>query len=128
MQPLAKLIWMDGRLRPWDDARVHVMAHSLHYGIGVFEGIRCYAQAHGPPAVFRLRDHVERLFDSARVCSMELPQSRAEVYDACRETVRVNGLDDCYVRPIACYVEGQPGLGAINPVQIAIAAFKWGAY
>jgi branched-chain amino acid aminotransferase len=128
MQPLAKLIWMDGRLRPWQEARVHVMAHTLHYGVGVFEGMRSYAQKSGPAAIFRLADHVDRLIDSARCVGMQLPYAREALMDACRVAVRENGFGDCYVRPIALHAEGEPGLGALNPVSVAVAAFPWGAY
>ncbi len=128
MQPLAKLIWMDGRLRPWEEARVHVMAHTLHYGVGVFEGVRCYAQESGLPAIFRLGDHVDRLIDSARCVGMELPFTRDALLEACRVTVRENGFSDCYLRPIALHADGEPGLGAVNPVSVAVAAFAWGAY
>jgi len=128
MEPLAKLIWMDGRMRPWEEARVHVMAHTLHYGVGVFEGIRCYAQKSGAPAIFRLEDHVDRLLDSARCVAMKLPFERAELIEACRIAVRENGLADCYLRPIAIHVDGEPGVGAINPVSVAVMAFAWGAY
>lgn len=128
MQPLAKRIWMDGRLVPWEDARVHVMAHTLHYGIGVFEGVRCYAQASGPPAIFRLEDHVDRLLDSARCVGMEIPYTRAQLIDACKSAVRENALNDCYLRPVAIHVEGEPGLGSVTRVSVSIVAFAWGAY
>jgi|SRR5688572_6971747 len=128
MQPLARHIWMDGRMRAWEDARVHVMAHTLHYGIGVFEGIRCYAQKSGPAAIFRLGEHVDRLVDSARCVGMQIPYGRDELIEACRTAVRENGLGDGYLRPIAIHVDGEPGLGAVNPVSVAIAAFAWGAY
>ena len=91
-------IWMDGELVPWDEARVHVLTHSLHYGSGVFEGIRTYAAADGP-AVFRLTDHIQRLFDSAKLIMMEIPYTRDAIVDACKLIVRESGLDSCYVRP-----------------------------
>lgn len=128
MQPRAKSIWMDGSLRPWEEARVHVMAHTLHYGVGVFEGVRCYAQAAGGPAAFRLADHVERLFESARCVGMQIPFTREVIVEACQSAVRANGLADCYLRPVALHVDGEPGLGAINPVSVAVVAFPWGAY
>jgi len=128
MKPLAKWIWMDGRLVPWQDAHLHVMTHTLHYGIGVFEGIRCYAQASGPPAIFRLADHVERLKDSARCCGTELPFDRAALSDACKTVVRENGLGDCYLRPIAVHTDGEPGLGSMTPVSVSVVAFPYGAY
>ncbi|MSR45555.1 MAG: branched-chain amino acid transaminase [Planctomycetes bacterium] len=128
MQSPAKLVWMDGRLVPWADARVHVMASTLHYGVGVFEGVRCYAQPNGTPAIFRLEDHVDRLIDSARCVAMELPFDRAALVQACKEVVRANGFADCYLRPVALHDFGEPGLGAQNPVRVAIVAFQWGAY
>jgi branched-chain amino acid aminotransferase len=119
---------MDGRLVPWQDARVHVMTHTLHYGIGVFEGIRCYAQASGPPAIFRLGDHVDRLRDSARCVGSELPFDRAALIDGCRTIVRENGFGDCYLRPIAVHTDGEPGLGSMTPMSVSIVCFPYGAY
>jgi len=128
MKPLARWIWMDGRLVPWQDARLHVMTHTLHYGVGVFEGIRCYAQASGAPAIFRLGDHVDRLRDSARCVGSELPFDRAALIDACKKTVKENGFGDCYLRPIAVHTDGEPGLGSMTPVSVSIVAFPYGAY
>ncbi len=128
MQPPAQQVWIDGRLAPWEDARFHVMASTLHYGVGVFEGVRCYAQKAGPPAIFRLEEHVDRLHDSAKCVGMELPFDRAALIEGCRAIVRANGLADCYLRPIAFHDAGEPGLGASNPVRVVIAAFPWGAY
>ena len=121
-------IWMDGKLVPWDQAQVHVLTHSLHYGSGVFEGIRTYATADGP-AVFRLTDHIERLLDSAKLIMMEIPYSRDELVEACRLVVRESGLDSCYVRPIAFLGYGEIGLNPLPcDVNVAIAAWPWGAY
>ncbi len=121
-------IWMDGELVPWDEARVHVLTHSLHYGSGVFEGIRTYAAADGP-AVFRLTDHIQRLFDSAKLIMMTIPYERDEIVEACKLTVRESGLDSCYVRPIAFRGAGPMGLYPCdNPVEVLIAAWEWGAY
>ena len=121
-------IWMDGELVPWDEARVHVLTHSLHYGSGVFEGIRTYATADGP-AVFRLTDHIERLLDSAKLIMMEIPYSLEELVEACKLTVRENGLDSCYVRPIAYLGYGEIGLNPLPcPVNVSIAVWPWGAY
>lgn len=121
-------IWMDGELVPWDEARVHVLAHSLHYGSGVFEGIRTYSTSSGP-AVFRLTDHIERLLDSAKLVMMEIPYSRDELVDACKLTVRESGLDSCYVRPIAYLGYGEIGLNPLPcPVNVSIAVWPWGAY
>jgi branched-chain amino acid aminotransferase len=121
-------IWMDGELVPWDEARVHVLTHSLHYGSGVFEGIRTYATADGP-AVFRLTDHIERMLDSAKLVMMEIPFSREELVEACKLTVRESGLDSCYVRPIAYLGYGEIGLNPLPcPVNVSIAVWPWGAY
>jgi branched-chain amino acid aminotransferase len=121
-------IWMDGELVPWDEARVHVLTHSLHYGSGVFEGIRTYAAADGP-AVFRLTDHIQRLFDSAKLIMMEIPYTRDEIVEACKLTVRESGLDSCYVRPIAFLGYGEIGLNPLPcEVNVSIAAWPWGSY
>ncbi len=121
-------IWMDGELVPWEEAQVHVLTHSLHYGSGVFEGIRTYATADGP-AVFRLTDHVERLLDSAKLIMMESPYSRDELVEACKLIVRESGLDSCYVRSIAFLGYGEIGLNPLPcEVNVAIAAWPWGAY
>jgi branched-chain amino acid aminotransferase len=121
-------IWMDGELVPWDQAQVHVLTHSLHYGSGVFEGIRTYATADGP-AVFRLTDHIERLLDSAKLIMMGIPYSRDELVDASKLVVRESGLDSCYVRPIAFLGYGEIGLNPLPcEVNVAIAAWPWGAY
>ena len=104
-------IWMNGELIDWDDARVHVGVHSLHYGSGVFEGIRCYETPQGP-AVFRLTDHMQRLHDSASLIHMKLPYTVDELRAACNELLAVNGLPECYVRPIAFYGFGQLGVAA----------------
>jgi branched-chain amino acid aminotransferase len=121
-------IWMDGELVPWDEARVHVLTHSLHYGSGVFEGIRTYAAADGP-AVFRLTDHIQRLLDSAKLIMMKIPYSRDELVDACKLTVRESGLDSCYVRPIAYLGYGEIGLNPLPcDVNVSIAVWPWGSY
>jgi branched-chain amino acid aminotransferase len=121
-------IWMDGELVPWDEARVHVLTHSLHYGSGVFEGIRTYAAADGP-AVFRLTDHIQRLFDSAKLVMMEIPYTRDEIVEACKLTVRESGLDSCYVRPIAYLGYGEIGLNPLPcETNVSIAVWPWGSY
>ncbi len=121
-------IWMNGELVDWADARIHVGAHGLHYGTGVFEGIRCYETAKGP-AVFRLTDHLERLHNSARLLYMDLPFSVEELRTACLELVAVNGLPECYLRPIAFYGYGELGVStAGNPVDVVIMSWPWGAY
>jgi branched-chain amino acid aminotransferase len=121
-------IWMNGELIDWDDAKVHVGAHGLHYGTGVFEGIRCYDTPQGP-AVFRLRDHLERLHNSAKLLYMELPYSVDELRDVCKEVICANGLPSCYLRPIAFYGYGELGVQARgNPVEVAIMSWPWGTY
>jgi branched-chain amino acid aminotransferase len=121
-------IWMDGRLVDWDDARVHVLTHTLHYGCGVFEGIRAYETADGP-AVFRLTDHIERLFASAKIFMIDIPFTVEDIVEATRETVRVNGLPSCYIRPIVYLGYGEMGLNPLPcPVQVSIAVWPWGAY
>jgi branched-chain amino acid aminotransferase len=121
-------IWMDGELVPWQDAKVHVLTHSLHYGSGVFEGIRTYKAADGP-AVFRLTDHIQRLLDSAKLLAMTIPYTRDELVEACKLTVRASGLESCYVRPIAFLGYGEMGLNPLPcPVNVSIAVWPWGAY
>jgi branched-chain amino acid aminotransferase len=121
-------IWMNGELVDWADARIHIGAHGLHYGSGVFEGIRCYETEKGP-AVFRLQDHLQRLEDSAKVLFMDLPYSIAELRAATHELVAANGLPSCYIRPIAFFGYGELGVAAAgNPVDVAIISFPWGAY
>ena len=125
----AKYIWMDGKLINWDEARVHVLVHTLHYGLGVFEGIRCYACADGRSAVFRLKDHVRRLFDSAKIVMMELPYTQEEIYNATLETLKANWQKEAYIRPIAFIGEGVMGLHPQdNPINVAIVTWEWGAY
>ncbi len=121
-------IWMDGELVPWDDATVHVLTPSLHYGWGVYEGIRAYATETGS-AVFRLRDHISRLRDSARVYLMELSWTDEELVEAVRELVRVNGHESCYIRPIAYLGYGEMGVAPqLDAVRMSIAVWPWGSY
>ena len=121
-------IWMNGEFVDWADAKIHVGAHGLHYGSGVFEGIRCYETPKGP-AVFRLRDHLRRLHDSARLLYMEIPYSVDELAEASHELIGVNGLPECYLRPIAFYGYGQLGVAAReNPVETVIMSWPWGTY
>lgn len=121
-------IWMNGKLVPWSEAKVHVLSHALHYGSGVFEGIRAYATGDGP-AVFRLTDHLERLRRSAKLHYMELPYSTAELAQAVKDLIRANGLDACYIRPIAFRGYGEMGLYPLKaPVECCIAVWPWGAY
>jgi branched-chain amino acid aminotransferase len=121
-------IWMNGELVDWADANVHIGAHGLHYGTGVFEGIRCYETDDGP-AIFRLGDHLDRLADSARLLRMELPFTVEELRSACVELVAANELLECYLRPIAFYGAGELAVRPRdNPVEVAIMCWPWGAY
>lgn len=123
-----KKIWMDGRFVPWKEATVHVLTHSLHYGLGVFEGIRCYKGEQGS-AIFRLKEHVDRLFGSAHIVQLEIPFSPAEISQAIIETVKLNRLEECYIRPIVFIGYGEMGLFVEkNPIQVSIAAWPWGTY
>jgi branched-chain amino acid aminotransferase len=121
-------IWMNGELVPWDDAKVHVLTHGLHYGTGVFEGVRAYETDRGP-AIFRHRDHLERLQKSAELYYLDLPYSLEELREATHEVIRRNGLDSCYIRPIAFRGYGEMGLYAPTaPVEVIVAVWPWGAY
>jgi branched-chain amino acid aminotransferase len=127
IEPVAK-IWMDGKLVEWEQATVHVLTHGLHYGSGVFEGIRTYDTKQGP-AIFRLTDHIRRLYRSAHVYHMDIPFSPDELVEAATETVRVNGLRECYVRPMAYRGYAEMGLNPLPaPVNVSIAVWKWGLY
>jgi len=124
----ADQIWMDGKLVPWDQAQVHVLTHSLHYGLGIFEGIRCYKGEKGS-AIFRLKEHIARLFASAHIMKMKLPYAPEQLEAAVVETVRANRLEACYIRPIAFIGAGEMGLYVKeNPIHVAIAAWSWGTY
>ena len=121
-------IWMNGELVDWADAKIHIGTHALHYGSGVFEGVRCYDTPRGP-AVFRLGDHFQRLHNSAQLLYMQIPYSVAELTDACNDLLAANALPECYIRPIAFYGYGQLGVAARdNPVEVAIMSWPWGAY
>ncbi len=121
-------IWMDGEFVGWDEAKVHILTHTLHYGLGAFEGIRCYDTPKGP-AVFRLDDHVQRLFDSAKIFLLEIPFTEAEIRQAILDTIRVNSIRECYIRPIVYIGYGAMGLYPKgNPINVAIAVWPWGAY
>lgn len=121
-------IWMNGELVDWDKAQVHVLTHTLHYGTGVFEGIRAYETPDGP-AVFRLTEHINRLFNSAKILGMEIPYTVDEIIQATKDTVRSTGLGSCYIRPIAYYGYGEMGLNTLPcTVDVAIACWPWGAY
>jgi branched-chain amino acid aminotransferase len=122
-------IWMDGKLIPWDQANIHIMTHTLHYGVGAFEGIRCYETDDGRSAVFRLHEHVRRLLDSAKIVTIPVEHTHEQLVKACLDTVRANKLKSCYLRPLIYIGDGAMGLGAMNnPTRVAIVAWKWGAY
>lgn len=123
-----KYIWFNGELVAWENAKVHVMTHALHYGSSVFEGIRCYETPRGP-AIFRLAPHTRRLFDSARIYRMDLPFTPAQINDACKTVVRENGLKSAYLRPLVWRGYGELGVFPLkNPVEVMVAAVEWGAY
>jgi branched-chain amino acid aminotransferase len=122
------VIWYDGKLVPWRDANTHVLTHSLHYGLAVFEGLRAYKTASGT-AIFRLKEHTERMFNSAHIYMMKIPYDRETLMEAQKEVVRGNKLDSCYVRPIAFYGSEKMGVSPKGAkVHVAIAAWPWGAY
>ncbi len=126
-QPSDK-IWMDGKFVDWADANVHVLTHSLHYGLAVFEGLRCYKGKRGS-AIFRLQEHVDRLFESAHIGMIQIPYEKKQVADAIVETVRVNKLDACYIRPLVYIGYGAMGVHpGDNPIRLAVAAWHWGTY
>jgi branched-chain amino acid aminotransferase len=121
-------IWMDGQLVDWADAKIHILTHTLHYGCGVFEGIRAYSTSRGP-AVFRLTDHIQRLFNSAKIFMIDVPFTPEQIIEATKETVRVNGLPECYIRPIVYLGYGEMGLNPLPcPVNVSIAVWPWGTY
>ena len=121
-------IWMNGAFVKWDDAKVHILTHSLHYSTAVFEGIRCYKTENGP-AVFRLQEHVDRLFNSAHILQMQIPFTREAVAEAILETVRENKIDACYIRPLAYIGYGAMGVFPKgNPIDLSIAVWPWGSY
>jgi len=122
-------IWVDGGFVDWADAKVHLLTHTLHYGLGVFEGIRCYRTYDGRSAVFRLSEHIRRLFDSARINLLEIPFGREEIEEATLETMRRNHLEEGYMRPLVFIGDGEMGLNpGSNPIRVAIMAWAWGAY
>ena len=127
LKPLSK-IWMDGKFVPWDDAKIHVLTHGLHYGMAVFEGIRSFSTKKGP-AIFRLNEHLDRFYNSAKVYRMPITFSAKELADACRELVRLNGLAESYIRPIAFTSYGAMGLNPLTSrISVAIASWEWAAY
>ena len=122
-------IWLDGEMVNWNDAQVHILTHSLHYGLGGFEGIRAYKGADGSTAIFKLREHIDRLFDTCKMVLLEPKFTRAQVMQACIETVRVNAMPESYIRPMIFIGEGEMGLIVPNnPIRATVIAWKWGAY
>ena len=128
MIPKTEKIWMDGKFVDWDKATIHVLTHTLHYGLGVFEGIRCYETRSGP-AIFRLDEHIDRLFRSAHIFLLDMPYTKKEIRDAIIGTVKVNNIKECYIRPLVYIGYGAMGLYPKgNPVNVSIAVWSWGAY
>jgi branched-chain amino acid aminotransferase len=125
----SEYIWFNGTFVPWDEAKTHVLDHGLHYGSGVFEGIRAYETKDGNSAIFRLKEHVERMFRSARVLGMTIPYSKEKVRETIVETIRKNGLRESYIRPLVWYGYGELGVHALNlTVNVVVAAWRWGKY
>ncbi|MCL6465292.1 MAG: branched-chain amino acid transaminase [candidate division WOR-3 bacterium] len=124
----SKFIWMNGNFVPWEDARIHICSHIIHYGTGVFEGLRCYNTPKGP-AIFRLQDHTERLFNSAKIYRMELPFTKEEINQATVELIKKNELNECYIRPIVYRGYQELGVNPFTcPVEVALITWKWGKY
>lgn len=125
----AKFIWLDGDFIPWDEARVHILTHTLHYGLGVFEGIRAYQCHDGRTAIFRLKEHIQRLYDSAHVMQLAIPFTQKQVEDACVEILRRNQQKAAYLRPLVFVGDGVMGLNpGTNPIRVTIISWVWGAY
>jgi branched-chain amino acid aminotransferase len=128
LKPVDK-IWLDGTLVPFAQAQVHILTHTLHYGVGAFEGIRAYKRPDGKGAIFRLDDHINRLFGSCHICAMDVPYTREQIAAACVETMRANKMTEAYLRPLVFLGDGELGLGSLgNPVRVAVAVYEWGAY
>jgi len=122
-------IWLDGQLLPWDSATEHLLAHTMHYGVGAFEGIRAYQRADGKTHIFRLREHIERLLDSSVICTMDVPYTRDQLMAACAEVVKTNKMTSAYLRPLVYLGYGAMGLGSFEPpVRVMIACYDWGSY
>jgi len=122
-------IWVDGELVPWDAANEHILAHTLHYGLGAFEGIRAYLREDGKTVIFRLAEHVDRLFESCHIATIDVPFTRQQVMQACIDILKVNGLKEAYIRPLVYLGFGGLGLGSTeSPVRTVVAAYEWGAY
>jgi branched-chain amino acid aminotransferase len=128
MIPKTEKIWMDGKFVDWDNATVHVLTHTLHYGLGIFEGIRCYETGKGS-AIFRLDEHIERLFKSAGIFLVEIPYTKKDIRNAIIETIKINRIKSCYIRPLVYIGYGAMGLyPKENPVNVSIAVWSWGTY
>lgn len=124
-----KKIWLDGKMIPWEEANVPILTHTLHYGLGVFEGIRCYQAGNGKSALFRLKEHIDRLFDSAKINMMKIPFSKDEITKACKAIFTENNLKEGYLRPLVFIGDGEMGLYAVdNPIRVAVIAWPWGTY
>jgi len=124
----SKVIWMNGEYVDWDDAKIHVLSHVIHYGSSVFEGIRCYRTARSP-AVFRLNEHIDRLFNSAKIYRMKMPYTQKRIIRACLDIIKKNGMKECYIRPVVYRGYNELGVNPFNcPVDVAIAVWKWGKY
>ena len=123
-----KSIWLDGKLIPWNEANTHILNTTLHYGYGAFEGIRCYKCEDGRSAIFRLEEHIRRMFDSCKILMIEIPFTQEEVCKGVVETLKDNDLEECYIRPFVYEGSGSMGLVAYNPVHVAIAAWPWSSY
>lgn len=124
-----KSIWMEGEFIDWDDAKLHLLTHTMHYGLGAFEGIRAYKRADGTSTIFRLREHIDRLFDSCKLMMIAPRFTHAQISDACGALMRQNGMDEAYLRPIVWVGDGAMGVYAPNnPIRTAVVAWKWGAY
>ncbi|MBI3859857.1 MAG: branched-chain amino acid transaminase [Thaumarchaeota archaeon] len=123
-----KKIWMDGKFVDWRDAKVHVLTHGLHYGYSIFEGIRCFSTSKGP-AIFRLKEHIERFLNSAKIYRMDLGYTGKEIEEACKDQIRLNGKAESYLRPIAFTSYGEMGLNPLkNKISVAVASWEWGPY
>lgn len=121
-------IWMNGEFVNWDDANVHILTHTLHYGAGVFEGVRCYKCDDGSSAIFRLSEHSRRMCDGLKILSMDVPFTIEQLNKACIETVKINGMKECYLRPVAYCSDGGMGVYAKNPTHVSVVAWAWGTY
>jgi branched-chain amino acid aminotransferase len=128
-QKQSEWVWLDGEFVAWEQSQVHILTHTLHYGLGAFEGIRCYRRADGRSAIFRLGEHIDRLLQSCHICTIDVPYTRAQLIAACVDTVRKNAMPEAYLRPIAFIGDPMMGLGSLdNPTRVAVVAYFWGSY